>query len=104
MLPRPFSPFRVFTAILALIGAVTGAVAEGPTLKPSTTTQGMRGQQIVLNGENLPATIDKIIVKVGSVFATVSEATADSLTFQLPIDAPLGQQSLIVTFPMGEKM
>lgn len=78
-------------------------MAQQPTLNPSNTTEGMRGQQIVLSGANLPTTPDSIRVRLGATPATVLEATAGSLTFRIPDNASLGQQSLSVIVSTGEK-
>lgn len=103
MFARPFPSFRVLVAHLAFAAAAAWAMAQDPTIKPSNTTEGMRGQQIVLSGANLPTTPDSISVRLGTTPATVLEATAGSLTFRIPDNASLGQQALSVTVPMGEK-
>lgn len=73
MLARPFSSFRVFVAHLAFAATAAWAMAQEPTLKPSNTTEGMRGQQIVLSGTNLPTTPDSIHVRLGTTPATLEK-------------------------------
>lgn len=87
---------------LVLLVMATAAMGQQPTLVQSSTTEGMRGQQIVLAGANLPTAPERVRVRLGTLILPVVETEASSLTFRIPSDAPLGQQPLSVIVAVGE--
>ncbi len=103
MFARSFFSLRVLIRHLAFAAIAPCVMAQQPTLNPSNVTEGMRGQQIDLSGANLPTMPDSIRVRLGATPATVLGATASSLTFRIPDNASLGQQSLSVIVSTGEK-
>jgi hypothetical protein len=87
---------------LVLLLIVSAAMGQQPTLSPSNTTEGMRGQQIVLSGANLPTAAESVRVRLGTLILPVVQVGDTSLTFRIPSDAPLGQQPLSVIIAGGE--
>ena len=94
---------RILIGQLVFLVMAAAAMGQEPTLSPSSTTEGMRGQQIVLKGENLPTAPESVRVRLGTVvILPVAEPDPSSLTFRIPDNAPLGPQPLSVIVAAGE--
>ena len=93
---------RILIGQLFFLVLASGALGQQPSLASSSITEGMRGQQIVLTGANLPTKPENVRVRLGTVDAPVVEASPTSLKFRIPSDAPLGQQPLSVIVAVGD--
>jgi hypothetical protein len=97
-----YATARILLGQFVFLVIATAAMGQQPTLESCSTIEGMRGQQIVLTGANLPPKPESVRVRLGTLILPVVEAGASSLKFRIPSDAPLGQQPLSVIVAVGE--
>lgn len=67
------------------------AVAPTPTIASFSPGEGMTGMSVVITGSNFSATAASNLVKFNGTLATVSAATATSLTVNVPAGASTGK-------------
>ncbi len=87
------------------LGTLT-VLAPAPTLTSIAPTQAVSGQSVVLTGTNFNTTNENNTVLFGSTEATVTAATANSLTVTVPTGLSVGTQPVTVTYwcrcPFGQ--
>ncbi|NBP68214.1 MAG: hypothetical protein EBR30_17660 [Cytophagia bacterium] len=86
----------LLTTVIISCGGDDNAETPAPTISGFTPTSGEVGASVTINGTNFSTTPANNEVKFGSVTATVTAATATSLTTTVPAGATTGKISVTV--------